>query len=73
MILLAVRWFLRYGLSCRGVAELLAERGTAVDHVIDVYVSKRRSVPAVTRFFEALLAGRERPLEVTRDLAACGR
>lgn len=124
MILLAVRWYLRYGLSYRDVAELLAERGIEVNHVtiyrwvqrftplvieaarpcrhsvgdswfvdetyvkvagvwryvyravdqhgqvIDVYVSKRRNVPAATRFFETLLAGRERPLEVTTDLAA---
>ena len=29
VILLAVRWYLRYGLSYRDVAELLAERGVA--------------------------------------------
>jgi transposase-like protein len=29
----AVRWYLRYGLSYRDVEELLAERGIAVDHV----------------------------------------
>ena len=28
VIVLAVRWYLRYGLSCRDVEELLAERGT---------------------------------------------
>src|SRR5918994_2455700 len=33
VIMLAVRWYLRYGLSYRDVAELLAERGIAVDHV----------------------------------------
>ncbi|MCP5028182.1 MAG: IS6 family transposase [Actinomycetia bacterium] len=33
MILLAVRWYLRYGLSYRDVEELLAERGIDVDHV----------------------------------------
>ena len=33
MILLAVRWYLRYGLSYRDVEELLAERGVEVDHV----------------------------------------
>ncbi len=38
--------------------------------VIDVYVSKRRNVPAATRFFETLLAGRERPREIITDLAA---
>ena len=33
VILLAVRWYLRYGLSYGGVEELLAERGVDVDHV----------------------------------------
>ena len=33
MIGVAVRWYLRYGLSYRDVEELLAERGIAVDHV----------------------------------------
>ena len=122
--MLAVRWYLRYGLSYRDVEELLAERGIEVDHVtiyrwvqrftplvieaarpcrhsvgdrwfvdetyvkvagvwryvyravdqhgqvIDVLVSKRRNVPAATRFFEMMLAGRDRPKEVTTDLAA---
>src|SRR3954453_13400501 len=33
VIVLAVRWYLRYGLSYRDVEELLAERGIDVDHV----------------------------------------
>lgn len=32
IILLAVRWYLRYSLSLRDVEELLAERGLEVDH-----------------------------------------
>ena len=124
MVLLAVRWYLRYGLSYRDVEELLAERGIDVDHVtiyrwvqrftplvidaarpwrhsvgdcwfvdetyvkvagvwryvyravdqhgqvIDVYVSRRRNVAAATRFYEIMLVGRDRPSEVTTDLAA---
>jgi transposase-like protein len=124
VILLAVRWYLRYGLSYRDVEELLAERGVDVDHVtiyrwvqrftplvieaarpcrhsvgdrwfvdetyvkvagvwryvyravdqygqvIDIYVSKRRNIPAATRFFEMMLTGRDRPKDVTTDLAA---
>jgi transposase-like protein len=124
VILLAVRCYLRYGLSYRDVEELLAERGVDVDHVtiyrwvrrftplvieaawpcrhsvgerwfvdetyvrvagvwryvyravdqhghvIDIYVSKRRNVAAATRFFETMLLGRDRPREVTTDLAA---
>jgi transposase-like protein len=33
VITLAVRWYLRFGLSYRDVEELLAERGVDVDHV----------------------------------------
>ena len=33
LIMLAVRWYLRFGLSYRDVEELLAERGVEVDHV----------------------------------------
>ena len=33
VILLAVRWYLRFGLSYRDLEELLAERGSDVDHV----------------------------------------
>jgi transposase-like protein len=32
VIMLAVRWYLRFGLSYRDVEELLAERGVEVDH-----------------------------------------
>jgi IS6 family transposase len=31
VITVAVRWYLHYGLSCRDVKELLAERGVTVD------------------------------------------
>ncbi len=33
VIMVAVRWYLRYGLSYRDVEELLAERGITVDQV----------------------------------------
>jgi transposase-like protein len=33
VIVVAIRWYLRYGLSYRDVEELLAERGVEVDHV----------------------------------------
>jgi transposase-like protein len=33
MIVLAVRWYLRFGLSYRDVEEHLAERGIGMDHV----------------------------------------
>jgi len=42
--MLAVRWYLRYGLSYRDVEELLAERGVEVDHVT-VYRWVQRFTP----------------------------
>ena len=46
MILLAVRWYLRYGLSNRDIEELLAERGVDVDHVT-IYRWVQRFTPLV--------------------------
>jgi transposase-like protein len=43
---LAVRWYLRYGLSYRDVEELLAERGITVDHVT-IYRWVQRFTPLV--------------------------
>ncbi len=44
IIILAVRWYLRYGLSYRDVEELLGERGIEVDHVT-VYRWVQRFTP----------------------------
>jgi transposase, IS6 family len=44
VIAVAVRWYLRYGLSYRDVEELLAERGIVVDHVT-VYRWVQRFTP----------------------------
>ncbi|WP_131770195.1 IS6 family transposase [Candidatus Protofrankia californiensis] len=44
VIVLAVRWYLRYTLSYRDVEELLAERGLTVDHVT-VYRWVQRFTP----------------------------
>src|ERR1700681_3621796 len=44
IIILAVRWCLRYGLSYRDVEELLGERGIEVDHVT-VYRWVQRFAP----------------------------
>src|SRR5215217_915536 len=52
VIVLAVRWYLRFGLSYRDVEELLTERGVEVDHVT-VYRWVQRFTP--------LLAGAARP------------
>jgi IS6 family transposase len=44
VIVLAVRWYLRFGLSYRHLEELLAERGVQVDHV-SVYRWVQRFTP----------------------------
>jgi hypothetical protein len=47
VIVLAVRWYLRFGLSYRDVEELLAERGIDVDHVT-VHRWVRRFAPLLS-------------------------
>lgn len=47
VIVVAVRWYLRYNLSYRDVEELLVERGVEVDHVA-VYRWVRRFTPLLT-------------------------
>jgi transposase-like protein len=44
VIVIAVRWYLRYSLSYRDIEELLAERGIIVDHV-SVYRWVQRFTP----------------------------
>jgi transposase-like protein len=57
VIAVAVRWYLRYGLSYRDVEELLAERGVTVDHVT-VYRWLQRFTP---EFIEAARPCRHTP------------
>ena len=57
VISLAVRWYLRYGLSYRDVEELLAERGVTVDHVT-IYRWVQRFIP---EFIEAARSCRHAP------------
>src|ERR1700710_852270 len=57
VITVAVRWYLRSGLSYRDVEELLAERGVTVGHVT-VYRWVRRFIP---EFVEAARPARRAP------------
>jgi IS6 family transposase len=57
VISVAVRWYLRYGLSYRDVEELLAERGVTVDHV-SIYRWVQRFTP---EFAEAARPCRHAP------------
>jgi transposase-like protein len=57
VIVVAVRWYLRFNLSYRDIEELLAERGVEVDHVsasmgapVRAAVGRRRPLlPALAR------------------------
>jgi hypothetical protein len=65
VIVLTVRWYLRFGLSYRDVEELLTERGVEVDHV---------TVSRWVQRFTPLLAGaigitKATPVEVVTDRA----
>ena len=57
VITVAVRWYLRYGLSCRDAGELLAERGITVDHVT-IFRCVQRFAP---EFIEAARPCRRAP------------
>jgi transposase-like protein len=57
VISVAIRWYLRYGLSYRDVEELLAERGVTVDHVT-IYRWVQRFTP---EFIEAARPCRHAP------------
>jgi transposase-like protein len=61
VIAVAVRWYLRYGLSYRDVEELLADRGIEIDHVtidnitrgpaqmdLDMRACKRQASPSTS-------------------------
>ena len=57
VIVVAVRWYLRFGLSYRDVEELLVERGVEVDHVT-VYRWVQRFTPLLA---DAARFGRHSP------------
>ena len=48
VILLAVRWYLRYSLSYRDLVEMLSERGLSLNHTT-VYRWVQRYAPAIDK------------------------
>ena len=47
VMMLALRWYLRFGLSYRDVEELLAERGVEVDHGTMYRWAQRSCAPPI--------------------------
>jgi hypothetical protein len=67
VIVLAVRWYLRFGLSYRDVEELLAEHGIEADHVT-IYRWVQRFTPLLAEAARPLPARCRRSLVRGRDL-----
>jgi len=67
IIVLALRWYLRFGLSDRDVEELLAERGIEVDHVT-VYRWVQRFTPLLVEAAGPAPPRGRRPLVRGRDV-----
>jgi hypothetical protein len=67
VISVAVRWYLRYGLSCCDAGKLLAERGITVGHVT-VHWRAQRFTPGVHRGGAALPACTRRPVARRRGV-----
>jgi transposase-like protein len=61
VISVAIRWYLRYGLSYRDVEEWLAERGVTVDHVT-IYRWVQRFTPEFIEADHGRLKARLRPM-----------
>jgi IS6 family transposase len=65
------RWFVdETYVKVTGVWRYVYRAVDQCGQLIDIFVSKRRNVPAATRFFDGMSVGRDRPAEVTTDLAA---
>lgn len=84
VIMLAVRWYLRYGLSHRDVEDLLVEPGVEVDHVtiqrwvqrftllrVDAVRSRRRSVGGRWSVDESYVVVGPREQSVVRYRSVC--
>jgi len=57
IIMLCVRWYLRYTLSYRDLEEIMAERGLSVDHVT-IWRWVQRYAPVLNRVLSASLRDR---------------
>ena len=67
---MAVRWYLRYGLSNRDVEELLAERGITVDHVTVYRWVPTHPIRTMTTATSTVVSGRESGIESQSSPAA---
>ena len=48
IILWAVRWYCKYGVSCRDLEEMMEERGVELDHTM-LYRSVQRYAPEIEK------------------------
>jgi len=76
VIVLAVRWYLRFGMSYRDVEELLAERGIEVDHVtiyrwVQRFTLLLAAAARPRRHPSAIVGTSTRPPSIGRAVALC--
>src|SRR5947209_611412 len=67
IILLCVRWYLRYALSYRDLEEMMAERGLTVDHTT-IFRWVQRYAPELDKRSRPHLCSVQRLLESRRNL-----
>ena len=72
IIVLCVRWYLRFGLSFRNLEEMMAERNLHVDHVT-IWRWVQRYAPELNRRCRREIARDEWVVEGRRDVLAGGR
>ena len=72
LILLCVRWYLRYAVSYRDLEDMMRARGLCVDHTADrsmgaaLCAGDRQAVPAISETHHGFVSNR-------RDVRACRR
>jgi IS6 family transposase len=60
IVLWAVRWYCRYGVSYRDLEQMMGERGVSVDHST-IYRWRQRYAPEIEKRLRGSGVGRVRP------------
>ena len=72
LILLCVRWYLRYAVSYRDLEEMMRERGLCVDHTT-IYRWVQRYAPEIDKRCRPFLRTHHGFVSNRRDVRACRR
>ena len=72
LILLCVRWYLRYAVSYRDLEEMMRERGLCVDHTT-IYRWVQRYAPEIDKRCRPFLRRTTDSYRIDEDVRACRR